>query len=68
VTVIYCDNSECTFHCEGECQRTSIVLESDCSYSGVYCASVEKRKAPVSMPAEQEPMKINLQVNSNTEK
>jgi hypothetical protein len=54
VTDIYCDNSKCIYNYDGECQRTSIVLKV-VPYSMMMCTSEEIRKAPVSMPADQEP-------------
>lgn len=44
LTVVYCDRSDCIYWCDDECQRTSIKIESDCSHSGAYCASVEIKK------------------------
>jgi hypothetical protein len=44
-TVIYCDREDCTYNCEGECQRTTVKITTDVSYSGAYCESVKiKRK------------------------
>ena len=42
---IHCDREDCLYCCEGECQRTSILMESDASFSGTYCASVEIKKS-----------------------
>lgn len=55
MTAVYCDRTDCIFEHDGECMKTSIVIQSDCSFSGAYCASVEIRKAPASPPADQEP-------------
>lgn len=46
---VYCDNSECLYNCEEECQRTSIKMEQA---GGLHhpllmlCMSAEQRKAP----------------------
>lgn len=52
--VVYCDRIDCRFNCDEECQRTSIKIQADVSYSGAYCVSVEKKEAPASLPADQE--------------
>ena len=38
--IIYCDRTECRYCCDDECQRTSLKIQADASFSGAYCVSV----------------------------
>lgn len=40
MTTIYCDQEDCKSHNEGVCNRTTICIDADASYSGAYCISV----------------------------
>lgn len=36
---VYCDDSECIYNCEGECQKISVVVHFK---NETFCASKEK--------------------------
>lgn len=50
---VYCDNEICIYHCEGECQRTSVKIERLGSPIVMTCLSLEQRKAPARLASEQ---------------
>lgn len=58
---VYCDNSECIYNCEDECQKTSIVIKRHMFTRGLlYCASRDETKKPLPVgETEQEQKQIS---------
>lgn len=46
MTLVYCDRTDCAYYDKEDdtCTRAGIKIESDVSFSGAYCASVEIKK------------------------